>query len=77
MMKRSVSVETKEMVFWRDGGRCRICKDVLGELRWQCDHRIPLFEGGGNSPSNLQALCANCHCEKTALENVRRVERVR
>ena len=46
-------------------------------MQWQCDHRIPLCEGGVNSRSNLQALCANCHCEKSALENIRRVKRRR
>lgn len=73
-MKRCVSRRTKDIVFWRDGGRCQICKAVLKELQWQCDHRIPLWEGGVNEEENLQSLCANCHCEKSSMESVKRAK---
>jgi hypothetical protein len=32
------------------------------------DHKKPLANGGTNSLSNLQALCKNCHQEKTKTE---------
>jgi len=32
----------------------------------QVDHVIPLTRGGTNDPSNLQALCASHHSQKTA-----------
>ena len=32
------------------------------------DHRIPLWQGGSNEPSNLQGLCKAHHDAKTALE---------
>ena len=67
-MKRDVSTQTKQEVFWRDSAICQLCNDELFELRWHCDHTIPLWKGGDNSMQNLQALCANCHCEKTIIE---------
>jgi len=67
-MKRDVSIKTKDEVFWRDSATCRLCNDELHELRWHCDHVVPLWNGGDNSMENLQSLCANCHCEKTILE---------
>lgn len=30
----------------------------------ECDHIIPLSEGGTNDPSNIQVLCHDCHLEK-------------
>ena len=67
-MKRDVSTRRKDDVFWRDSAICRLCNDELQELRWHCDHIVPLWNGGDNSMENLQSLCANCHCEKTILE---------
>ena len=37
-------------------------------MRWQCDHITPLADGGTNDELNLQAICANCHSEKSILE---------
>ena len=37
---------------------------------------LPLFEGGTNTESNLQALCANCHGAKTQREAVERADRL-
>ena len=33
--------------------------------RYEVDHAVPLFMGGRNDVSNLQALCVQCHAEKT------------
>lgn len=30
----------------------------------QIDHIVPLARGGSNWPSNLQALCRSCNCQK-------------
>ena len=43
-------------------------------MQWNCDHIVPLWEGGGNDDDNLQAICANCHSEKSILEAARRRE---
>ena len=35
---------------------------------WELDHIVPLIDGGGHEPSNLQTLCTPCHKRKTAGE---------
>ncbi|WP_374726411.1 HNH endonuclease [Herbaspirillum seropedicae] len=37
-------------------------------LAVEVDHRIPLWRGGSNEPSNLQGLCKAHHDAKTAQE---------
>ena len=56
--------EQKEMLS-KDG--CNKCK--LMYLGYQYDHIIPLSVCGDNSISNFQALCEECHLEKTKREN--------
>ncbi len=38
----------------------------------EVDHIIPLHQGGTDDPANLQALCHDCHAEKTATEQGKR-----
>jgi len=33
---------------------------------WDCDHIIPVIEGGGNGLENLRTLCIPCHKAETA-----------
>lgn len=49
--------------------RCNAC-GVLFKALWHVDHVVPLADGGADDPCNMQALCANCHCSKTAEENM-------
>ena len=35
---------------------------------WELDHIVPLIDGGGHEPANLQTLCTPCHKAKTARE---------
>ena len=44
---------------------CRICQIRLAT---ECDHIKPKHKGGTDARSNLQALCAPCHADKTARE---------
>lgn len=37
----------------------------------QRDHIIPLAEGGTEDPSNIQALCNECHEKKSQAESLR------
>lgn len=51
--------------------RCNHCR-VLFKALWHVDHVVPLADGGMDDPCNMQALCANCHCDKTSEENMLR-----
>ena len=37
----------------------------------EVDHIVPVCEGGGHVPSNLQVLCRRCHRTKTEAESRR------
>jgi DNA replicative helicase MCM subunit Mcm2 (Cdc46/Mcm family) len=59
----------KNVVFFRDKGICQICgKDLTCLLctdnKINCDHIIPLEQGGSNDPSNFQLTCENCNTSK-------------
>ena len=54
-------------VFRRDGYVCQSC-GLRGQVL-ECDHVIPLDQGGTDHPDNLQALCVACHAAKTRREN--------
>jgi len=43
---------------------CRIC----GRFGEECDHIIPISQGGSGKRDNLQLLCKLCHREKTLKE---------
>ena len=50
-------------------GRCPIGQAPVPRDMMEVDHKIPIFEGGTNCITNLQALCACCHRAKTSLEH--------
>jgi len=55
----------------RAGGVCEGCQHR--HTRLQCDHRIPVSQGGGHELANLTMLCVGsdsckCHERKTAQE---------
>ena len=68
MIQRNVSSTTKEIVANRQHNRCAACRQFLETTR-QIDHIDPLWHGGSNNISNLQALCPNCHARKTRIES--------
>ena len=43
---------------------CKRCNQLL-DASYEIDHIIPLYKGGNNELTNLQALCRNCHGQKT------------
>jgi 5-methylcytosine-specific restriction enzyme A len=49
--------------------KCRECEELL-PATFEVDHIKPLFSGGTNEMSNLQALCNACHANKSAMERV-------
>lgn len=44
---------------------CASCAKPLPPREIEWDHRIPLWAGGLDTFSNLQALCEACHARKT------------
>lgn len=46
--------------------QCQKCDKLTPEL--EADHIIPLCLGGKDDESNMQALCIDCHREKSAGE---------
>ena len=54
---------------------CNHCHSKLSkDVCFECDHIVPLCEGGTNHEQNLQLLCVSCHKNKTAEENSKRSE---
>jgi len=67
--KRSVSETKKKYVAANQGWKCGSCKKQLPAW-FEVDHKVRLEHGGSNHVDNLEALCRDCHGEKTALENL-------
>jgi len=61
--------DVKELVLIRQNHCCNICGIRPEHL--DHDHIIPHSKGGDNSESNCQALCLNCHRNKTNSEKRR------
>lgn len=66
--KRQVKESTKKQIACRQEWTCNLCHHTLPG-NFEVDHIKPLHRGGSNEPFNLQALCRNCHGEKTQREN--------
>jgi HNH endonuclease len=47
--------------------KCNSC-DCLFVEPWHIDHIVPLSENGKDDETNMQALCVDCHREKTSEE---------
>jgi 5-methylcytosine-specific restriction enzyme A len=53
----------------RDRWRCQIqAPGICIGAASQCDHIIPVTQGGGHKLDNLRAACGPCHARKTAGE---------
>jgi 5-methylcytosine-specific restriction protein A len=66
----------RDAVMKRDCYLCQPCK-AAGRLTLatQCDHKVPMAEGGTDEDTNLQAICDACHEAKTKAEAARGVGR--
>lgn len=62
----------RESVLLRDQYQCRRCGCVVLPKDAECDHVVPLADGGRDEMGNLQTLCKICHAEKSAGENRQR-----
>jgi hypothetical protein len=61
---RKVSESLKKYVASNQKWKCKLCGNLL-EATYEVDHIKPLYKGGSNDFNNLQALCRNCHGNKT------------
>lgn len=60
----SYTKEDVELIRKNQKGRCWWCSKKLKRGDTHLDHRIPLFRGGSNNPSNLVLTCAHCNLSK-------------
>ena len=67
--KRSVSETKKKYVASLQEWKCKKCGNQLSAW-FEVDHVKRLEHGGTNEVSNLEALCRECHGEKTSMENL-------
>lgn len=65
LLRRESNVWTKFRDRLRGGGRSW----------WECDHIVPLSEGGRHHRDNLRVLCVPCHRRETAALASRRAGR--
>lgn len=67
----------RKAVLDRQKHKCAMCKNTMKSAHVQIDHIKEVRDGGTSEPSNLRALCANCHQEKTNEVNVKKAEKRR
>lgn len=77
MRRKRFSPRTYAEIIERQGGKCGCgCRKSLGtdprNIRF--DHCIPLWNGGADSPDNLQALLPRHHRAKTSQEATARAK---
>ena len=69
VQERNVSGLMKKRIAANQQWKCGMCKTTLDET-YEVDHSLALYKGGTNDPSNLVALCPNCHRKKTVDERL-------
>mgnify|MGYP005840479101 FL=1 len=69
----STYVRNRAMRYRLAGGRCETpgCGVTLGR-DWECDHVVPLLEGGSDEIENLRCRCRACHRAKTRADRAAR-----
>jgi len=67
--KRNVSALLKKKIAAAQQWKCGSCNTLLDET-YEVDHKLALFNGGTNDPTNLVALCPHCHRKKTVDERI-------
>lgn len=61
-----VAHHLRMQTFHRADYQCQAC-GARGK-RLECDHIVPLEDGGASTLDNLQALCRDCHLAKSRRE---------
>lgn len=55
----------RRLVYERDRGTCQLCRASCLPTVWECDHIVPVKDGGGGQLDNLRVLCLDCHKKRT------------
>jgi len=64
--KRAITVKERMQIAAEQEWRCYECKELFSKnLNFEIDHIHQFSKGGSSRRLNLQALCSNCHREKT------------
>lgn len=63
-VKYGKSGMTRMEIFERDDFRCVYCGRKRTPPRLEVDHKVPVFRGGTDDPSNLATACKSCNRKK-------------
>lgn len=69
--RKSIPISIKREVVKRQHYKCAKCKKEL-PARYHIHHKKRVSDGGSNKPSNLIAICANCHSNIHHKESVKK-----
>lgn len=72
--KRKLTPADKKRIASKQNWKCKKCRKTL-PARYHIDHIREFAKGGSDLDENLQALCPNCHADKT--ENDRAKKRAK
>ena len=67
--RKNLSQNVKKYVAANQRWQCKKCNNLLSAA-YEVDHKVPLYKGGSNHISNLEALCRNCHGVKTLQDRI-------
>jgi 5-methylcytosine-specific restriction endonuclease McrA len=65
-------LRNRELAWKRAAGHCEVCGIPIARAAAECDHIVPLRDGGTNLIENLRWECVTCHRKKTRLDRRRR-----
>lgn len=71
--RRTIPRYVSNVIAFRQRHACAACGEHL--CHWHVDHVRPVADGGSDDITNLQALCPNCHDNKTRVEHSSRMAR--
>lgn len=69
--KRKYSTTHRIHIAYKSKYKCNKC-DILLPPEFEVDHIKELRDGGKDEYDNLQALCPNCHAEKTRVNTLKK-----
>lgn len=66
-MRKPLSKRVRFAVFKRDGFVCQYCGKHPPDVVLECDHIVPVVEGGGDDEGNLVTACFDCNRGKAGI----------